>query len=328
MQAIVWKSYNLPKKALILEAVEKPSPKKDEILVKIQAASINSWDWDLVRGEPKILRIFTGIFKPSSPKVVGCDFAGIVESKGTEVNSINLGDVVFGDSSGCGFSAFAEYICVKESVVAAKSINSKLKFENLAAIPQAGVLALQGLSKGGPISQGDKILINGGGGGVGTFAIQICKSFGAEVTGVDSGDKLAIMSAVGADHVIDYKAQDFTTNGLVYDRILDMVAKRSRNEIKRSLVPRGSYVAIGGSLITLALVAITNKLSASKQRMTVLAHKPNVEDMLTLQKMIDGGKISPVIDQVYKLNEAADAIQYLGDGLVKGKVILSINSNP
>lgn len=205
MKAMVCHNYG-PPDVLKLEEVEKPTPKEDEVLIKVHAASVNSWDWDLLRGEFMNRLIFRGLLKPKL-KIIGCDIAGRVSAVGRNVTQFQAGDEVFGDISGVGWGGFAEYVCARENVLARKSAN--MSFAEAAAIPQAGVLALQGLRDTGQIQKGDKVLINGAGGGVGTFGIQIAKLFGAEVTGVDSTGKLEMMRSLGAEHVIDYTEEDF-----------------------------------------------------------------------------------------------------------------------
>ena len=219
MKAIVYHKYS-PPDVLELNEVEKPTPKDDEVLIKIHAASVNSWDWDLLRGKPFVNRLLFGLLKPKI-NILGVDIAGQVEAVGRNVKRFEPGDEVFGDISGCGFGAFAEYVCARENVLALKS--TSMTFQEAAAVPQAAVLALQGLRDKGQIQKGQKVLINGAGGGAGSFAVQIAKSFGAEVTGVDSTGKLDMMRSIGADQVIDYTQEDFTKNGQVYDLILDVV---------------------------------------------------------------------------------------------------------
>ena len=243
MKAIVYTRYG-PPDVLQLQEVEKPAPKDNEVLVKVHAASVNSWDRDLLSGTPFINRLlFFGVLKPKT-KILGCDIAGRVEAVGRNVKQFQPGDEVFGDISGCGFGGFAEYVCAHENSLAMKS--ASMTFGEAAAVPQTAVLALQGLRDKGQIQKGQKVLINGAGGGSGTFAVQIAKSFGAEVTGVDSTGKLDMLRSIGADQVIDYTQEDFTNNGQVYDLILDVVTYRSIFDYKRALSPKGIYVMLGG----------------------------------------------------------------------------------
>jgi len=242
MKAIVYSRYG-PPDVLELKEIARPTPKENEVLVKVLAASVNSWDWDLLRGTPFANRLMFGIVKPKIG-ILGCDIAGQVEAVGRNVKQFQPGDEVFGDISGCGWGGFAEYVCARENVLALKL--ASMTFEEAAAVPQAAVLALQGLRDKGKIQPGQKVLINGAGGGAGTFGVQIAKSFGAEVTGVDSASKLDMLRSIGADHVIDYTQEDFTKNGQVYDLILDVVTHRSIFDYKRALSPMGIYVMLGG----------------------------------------------------------------------------------
>jgi NADPH:quinone reductase-like Zn-dependent oxidoreductase len=242
MKAIVYEKYG-PPDVLELKEVEKPIPSDNEVLVKIHAASVNSWDRDLMRGKPFFNRMISGLLKPKY-RILGCDIAGRVEALGSMVKQFQLGDGVFGDLSGYGFGGFAEYVCARENALSLKS--ERMTFEEAAAIPQAATLALQGLRDKGQIQPGEKVLINGAGGGVGTFAVQIAKLFGAEVTGVDSTGKLDMMRSIGADSIIDYTKEDFTKNGQLYDLILDVVTYRSIIDYKRALKPGGIYVMLGG----------------------------------------------------------------------------------
>jgi len=243
VKAIVYTKYG-PPDVLELKEVEKPTPKDNEVLIKVHAASVNSWDWDLLRGTPFLNRL-GGLLKPKY-KILGADIAGRVEAVGRNVKRFQPGDEVFGDLSECGWGGFAEYVCARENALALKP--ASMTFEEVAAVPQAAVMALQGLRDKGQIQPGQKVLINGAGGGVGTFAVQIAKSFGAEVTGVDSTRKLDMMRSIGADQVIDYTREDFTKSGQRYDLILDVVAYRSIFDYKRALSPKGIYVFVGGSM--------------------------------------------------------------------------------
>ena len=246
MKAIVLNKYGSPDYLELID-VEKPSPKDNEVLVKVHAASINSWDWDLLNGIPFANRLMFGLLKPKA-KIIGCDIAGQVEKVGKDVTQLQTGDEIFGDLSLCGMSAFAEYVCVPENVIALKP--DGMTFEEAAAVPHTGVLALQGLRHKGHIQEGQKVLINGAGGGSGTFAVQIAKSFGAEVTGVDSSGKLDMLRSLGADHLIDYTQEDIFKNGQIYDLILDVVTYRSIFDYRRALSPTGIYVMLGGGSYT------------------------------------------------------------------------------
>ncbi|NOU98856.1 NAD(P)-dependent alcohol dehydrogenase [Paenibacillus planticolens] len=321
MKAVVYTKYGT-KDVLKLKEVEKPTPKANEVLVQIHAASVNSWDWDLLRGIPFLVRL-GGLLKPKY-NILGADVAGRVEAVGKHVKQFRPGDEVFGDISGCGWGGFAEYVCAREDALTLKS--SGMTFDEAAAIPQAAVLALQGLRAQGKIQKGQKILINGAGGGVGTFAVQMAKSFGGEVTGVDSTNKLNMLKSIGLDHVIDYTQIDFTQNGQRYDLILDVVGTRSLFDYKRALSPQGAYVMVGGSMARIFQLLLLGPWISriSKVKMGILIHKPNKEDLNIIKELFEADKVVPVIDRRYALNEVADALQYLGDGHPQGKVVIVV----
>jgi NADPH:quinone reductase-like Zn-dependent oxidoreductase len=263
-----------------------------------------------------------GLFKPRY-HILGSDIAGVVENVGQNVKNFKPGDEVFGDLSECGWGGFAEYVCAPENTLALKPPN--MTFEQAASIPQAGVLAYQGLFDYGKVDAGKKILINGAGGGVGTFAIQIAKSIGAEVTGVDSSDKLEMLKDLGADHVIDYRKEDFTKTGKHYDLILDNVANRSLFEYKRALNQNGIFVMVGGSMSTILQAMFFSKLISSigSRKLKILAHKPN-KDLESLNELFNSGVFQPVLEKPYSLLETPEAMRLLGEGYVKGKVVISI----
>jgi len=324
MKAIVYTKYGLPD-VLEFKEVEKPIPKDNEVLVKVHAASINDWDWGLLRGTPFMNRLFFGFLKPNTT-ILGSDIAGRVEAVGRNVRRFQSGDEVFGDLSGCGFGGFAEYVCARENALALKP--PRMTFESAAAVPQAAVLALQGLRDKGQIQPGQKVLINGAGGGAGTFAVQIAKSFGAEVTGVDSTRKLDIMRSIGADHVIDYTVEDFTKSGQRYDWILDFAAHHSIFDYYRALRPRGIYVMAGGSTVRLfqaLLLAPLISITTSK-KMGILMHKPN-KDLVFIEELFKAGKVRPVIDKRYPLGEVAEALRYFGKGHARGKIVITVEHN-
>jgi NADPH:quinone reductase-like Zn-dependent oxidoreductase len=313
MQAVVYAEYGTPD-VLELQEIDTPTIKDDELLVRVHASSINSWDWDLLRGKPWITRI-GGLRTPQHP-VLGADIAGVVEVVGSDVTRFQPGDEVFGDLSASGWGGLAEYTAAKEKAVAHKP--PSMTFEQAAAIPQAAILALQGLRDKKQIQPGQKVLINGAGGGTGTFGIQIAKSYGAEVTGVDSAAKLDMMRSVGADHVIDYATEDFTKNGERYDLILDVVANRSTSTYKRSLAPDGVCVVVGGTTATLL-----STLILGRRTVTILVHKPNATDLDLLADMFEAGTIVPVIDRRYALKDTAEALRYFGEGGVQGKILIA-----
>jgi len=322
MKAIVYTEYGTPD-VLQLKEVAKPTPKENEVLIKVHAASVNDWDWGLLRGTPFVNRLMFGLLKPKT-KILGCDIAGRVEAVGKNVNQFQPGDEVFGDLSGSGFGGFAQYVCAREDVLALKHAN--MTFEEAAAAPQAGVLAVQGLRKG-QIQKGKKVLINGAGGGVGTFAVQIAKSFGAEVTGVDSTRKLDMLLSMGADHVIDYTKEDFTKNRQAYDLILDVVVYRSMFDYKRALGSKGIFVMIGGSIPRIFQIVITAPLITRNKKLVILAHKPNPKDLFFINDLFEAGKVKPVIDRCYPLTQVPEALRYFGEGHHQGKIIITLEHN-
>ncbi len=323
MKAIVYHKYGLPD-VLELKEVEKPTPKDDEVLVKVHAASVNDWDWGLLRGKPFVNRLLFGLLKPK--RILGGDIAGRVEAVGRNVKQFQPGDEVFGDISGCGFGGFAEYVCARENALVLKP--ASMTFEEVAAVPQAAVLALQGLRDKGQIQPGQRVLINGAGGGAGTFAVQIAKSFGAEVTGVDSTRKLDIMRSIGADHVIDYTKEDFTKNGQRYDWILDFAAYHSIFDYNRALSPIGIYVMVGGSSARFFQVMFLGPLISmtTSKKMSILMHKAN-KDLAFMKELFEAGKVVPVIDKRYPLSEVPEALRYFGKGHARGKVVITVEYN-
>ena len=322
MKGVVYTKYGSPD-VLQLKEVEKPIPKDDEVLVKVHATSINSWDWDMLTGRPLEYRLFFGLLKPTKTNILGCDIAGRIEAVGRSIKQFRPGDDVFGDLCEGSWGGFAEYVCARENELSLKP--ASMTFEEAAATPQAGLLALQGLCDKREIKPGQRILINGAGGGAGTFAIQIAKSFGAEVTGVDSTGKLDMMSSLGADHVIDYTQEDFTKNGKCYDLILDVKTNRSIFDYRRALSSKGIYVTVGGrSARILQLVFLGSLISMTgSKKLTLIMHKPN-KDLNILNELFESGKIKPIIDRCFPLSETAEAFQYFGEGQFKGKVVLTV----
>jgi NADPH:quinone reductase-like Zn-dependent oxidoreductase len=325
MQAIVYTEYGSPD-VLQLKEIVKPTPKDNEVLVEVHAASVNDWDWGLLRGKPFVNRLaVSGLLKPKI-KILGGDIAGRVEAVGQNVKQFQPGDEVFGDLSACGFGAFAEYVCGREDSLALKS--TSMTFEEAAAIPQAAVLAMQGLRAKGQIQPGQKVLINGAGGGAGTFAVQIAKSFGAEVTGVDSTRKLDTMRSIGAKHVIDYTQEDFTKNGQRYDWILDFAGYHSIVGYNRALSPKGIYVMVGGSATTFLQILFLGPLMSTigNKKTGLLMHKPN-KDLASVKELFEAGKVKPIIDKCYPLSEVPDALRYFGEGHARGKVVITVKHN-
>jgi NADPH:quinone reductase-like Zn-dependent oxidoreductase len=323
MKAIVYTERGPPPVFQQIE-VEIPTPKDDEVLVKVNAASVNSWDWELLRTRPSMV----SLGKRSDPryKILGADIAGRVEAVGRDVKQFKPGDEVFGDLCQSGWGGFAEYVCARENALSLKP--ASMTFEEAAAVPQAGLLALQGLRKKRQIQPGQKVLINGAGGGVGTFAVQIAKSYGAEVTGVDSTSKLDMMRSIGVDYVIDYTKEDYTKSGQRYDLILDMKGYRSIFDYRRALRPRGIFVMVGGSWgLSFKLIFLGLLISIiGRKKMGILAYKPN-KDLASLIDLIDAGKVVPVIDRRYPLSEVPEALRYLGEGHAKGKLVITVEHN-
>ncbi|HMK03462.1 MAG TPA: NAD(P)-dependent alcohol dehydrogenase [Ferruginibacter sp.] len=319
MKAIIYSKYGGPE-VLQLKETDKPHPKDDEVLVKIHAVSINDWDWGLLHGD-FINRILNGFLKPKR-KILGSDIAGRIEAVGKNVTKFKPGDEVYGDLSG-QWGGFAEYTCAPEKALALKP--ARMRFEEAAAIPQAAMLAVQGLIDKGKIQPGLKLLINGAGGGVGTFGVQIAKLYGVEVTGVDSTAKLDMLRSIGFDHVIDYTKEDFTKNGKRYDLVLDVKTNRSMFDYARSLNRNGVYVSVGGSLGRLlqALLLAPWISMTSKKYLRIVSLKTN-KDLLYMNELFEAGKIKPVIDGSYRLSETAEALKRFGKAEHKGKLVITV----
>jgi NADPH:quinone reductase-like Zn-dependent oxidoreductase len=321
MKAIVCTKYGSPD-VLQLKEVAKPTPKDNEALVKVHAASLNAADFELLRGV-FVVRIVAPL-KPMY-KILGSDIAGRVKAVGRNVKQFQPGDEIWGDLSAHGFGAFAEYVCVPEKALRLKP--ASMTFEEAAAYPQAAVLALQNLRDKRPIQPGQKVLINGAGGGVGTFAVQIAKYFGAEVTGVDSTMKLDMLRSIGADQVIDYTQEDYTKSGQRYELILDVVAYHSIFEYKRALSPKGIFVYVGGSTAAIFQALFLGPLISrtGSKKMGVVMWKPNKkEDLDFLKEIYEAGKVVPVIDRRYPLSEVPEALRYLEEGHARGKVVITV----
>ena len=324
MKAIVYTKYG-PPDVLQLKEVEKPTPKEDEVLVKVQAASVNPYEWHFMRGKPLFMRLaVSGLLKPKN-NILGVDIAGRVEEVGRNVMQFEPGDEVFGGSDSGG--GFAEYVSVSENKLALKPTN--ITFEEAAAIPIAAITALQGLRDKGEIQTGQKVLINGAGGGVGTYAVQIAKSFGVDVTGVCSTEKLDIVSSLGADHVMDYTKEDFTKNGQRYDLIFDTAAYRSISDYKLALSTEGIYVMIGGSMPLMFQVMFSGLWISmtGRKKFKILMAKINSEDLVILKELFEANKVATVIDRRYPLSETAEAIRYIEEGHAKGKVVITVEHN-
>ncbi len=319
MKAIVYSKYGGPEVLQIME-IEKPVPKDDEVLIKVHAVSINDWDFGLLEGD-FINRLLNGLLKPKR-KILGSDIAGRIEAVGKNVTRFKTGDEVYGDLSNY-WGGFAEYTCALEKSLVLKP--AAMSFEEAAAIPQAAMLAVQGLIDKGKIQSGQKLLINGAGGGVGTFVVQIAKLYGVELTAVDSTGKLNMLRSIGFDHVIDYTKEDFTKNGRCYDLILDVKTNRSIFDYTRALCPNGTYVTVGGSMTRLfqALILGPWISMVNKKHIRIVALKTN-KDLLYLNKLFEKGKVKPVIDGHYQLNEFVEAFRLFGEAAHKGKVVITM----
>jgi NADPH:quinone reductase-like Zn-dependent oxidoreductase len=331
MKAIVQTEYGSPD-VLSLQEVDRPVVIANGVLVRIRATSVNAGDWHLMRGDPFLTRLmFGGILKPKI-KILGMDIAGQVEAVGQNVKQFQVGDEVYGDLSESGFGAFAEYVCATEAALVLKPTN--ISFEQAATVPCAALTALQGLRDCGRIKSGQKVLINGASGGVGSFAVQIAKALGAEVTAVWSTNKIEMMKTLsqgeryanGADHIVDYTQTDITKNGQQYDLILDAAAYRSVFDYRPILKPDGTYVLIGGSISRLFQVLLFGSIISRIMRRKVkcLTAKPNRSDLVILKDLIEAGKIVPVIDRTYNLGEVPMAICQLEQRQVRGKVAIIV----
>lgn len=323
MKAIVYNQYGPPEVLQLIE-MEKPIPKDDQVLVKVYAASVNAAEWHLLTADIFLVRLMTGgLLKPKNTRL-GSDVAGRVEAVGGNVTQFRPGDEVFGDIASSSSGSFAEYVAVSEMALALKPAN--LSFEQAAAAPLAGITALQGLRDQGHIQSGQKVLINGASGGVGTFAVQIAKVFGAEVTAVTSTGKLDQALSLGADHVIDYTKDDFTQNGQQYDLILAVNGYHPLSAYQRALAPQGIYVMAGGTpaQIFQALLLGPLKSKSGGKKITSLTAHANQKDLVILKELLEGGKIVPSIDRTYPLSETAEALRYLGAGHARGKIVITV----
>lgn len=326
MKAVVFTRYGGPD-VLRLEDVARPVPKDDEVLVRVHAAALNDWDWAAMQGIPLVNRFIFGLRKPAAGRqILGSDIAGRVEAIGKDVRQFRAGDAVFGDTAYMHgrWGGLAQYACVRQTGLALKAPG--MSFEEAAAIPQAGLLAMHGIRDAAKLEPGQRLLINGAGGGVGTFALQVVRPYGLEVTAVDHASKLDMLRSLGATHVIDYKREDFTSNGKQYDLIFDVKTNRPVGHYARALVPNGKYVTIGGTtsgLLQVALLGPLVSLTRGKTlRLVGLSPKYRVTE---LKEFFEARKIVPVIDGPYKLDDVPRLFQYFGDGRHKGKVVVTID---
>ncbi len=322
MKAIIYTEYGSPD-VLQFKEVEKPTPKDNEVLIKVYAASLNAADWHYMRGAPWLFRLASGLPNPKNI-FFGADVAGRVEAIGKNVTQFQPGDDVFGDLSACGRGALAEYVCATEDALALKPAN--VSFEEAAVVPLAAVTALQGLQSRAQIQPGYKVLVNGASGGVGTFAVQIAKAFGAEVTAVCSTQNVDRMRSIGADYVIDYTKEDFAKNGQQYDFILAANGYRSISDYKRALSPEGTYVMTGGATAQMFEAMLLGPLVSmtGKKKMGNSMAKPDKKNLTFMKQLLEDGKVKPVIDRCYPLSEVAEGMRYLEAGHAQGKVVITI----
>ena len=320
MRAIQSNTYGQPEEVLKMVDITKPTPKEGEILVKIHATTVNDYDWSHVRGKPYVYRLMFGLFKPKH-HTAGMELSGTVEGLGAKVTKFKVGDPVFGDISEYGFGTFAEYICITENAVLNKPL--ALGFDEAAALPHASTLAIQGLEDLGQLKEGQKVLINGGGGGVGSLGVQLAKLKQCEVTGVDSMEKLDMMKSIGYDHVLDYKKVDFTKNTDKYDLILDCKTGKNALSYLPILKSEGRYVTIGGSVLKLIGVLFWGKVFTlfSSKKLLILSLKPN-QGLERMAELLEQNKIKCIIDGPYPLEETARLIQYFGNGEHQGKIVI------
>lgn len=321
MKAVVLTRYGSPMD-LTVEEVDVPAPKSGEVRVEVHASAVNDWDWSIVRGRPYLYRLMFGLTKPRT-SILGAEVAGTVEALGDGATRFAPGARVYGDLSGGAFGAFAEYVCVPEGAL--HGMPSGMTFEQAAALPHAGLLARQGLVEVGAIRQGERVLINGAGGGVGALALQIAKAYGCEVTGVDKASKLDALTAMGFDHVVDYQRTDFTATGERYDLILDARSTRSPRRQLRALASGGRYVIVGGDVPRLLQTFFMGWIltKATGKRLAILALEPN-RGLDQVDRMFEAGTLAPVIDGPYALADAPRAIQRFGDADHVGKIVIEV----
>jgi NADPH:quinone reductase-like Zn-dependent oxidoreductase len=319
MKAVTYEQYGSTE-VLKFQDIEKPSPGDNEVLIKMRAVSLNLSDWEIMRGRPLYSRIW-GLFTPRF-KILGSDLAGRVEAVGRDVHRLEVGDEVYGDAMG-SFGGFAEYACAREEILEEKP--SGMSFDEISTVPQAGIIAFQGLGRGEG-QPGQEVLINGAGGGSGMFGIQMAKSWGAVVTGVDNSEKQKHMRAIGADHVIDYTKDDYTRTGKRYDRILDLVGTRSVFAHHRALKPGGVYRMVGGTMNSMLQTLLFGPLLGlfGAKKVGILAANANSRDLGSIVELVERGAVKVLIDKRYPLSEVAEAVRYVGEGHALGKVVITI----
>lgn len=324
MKAFLAKTYGDPSELKIFD-IPVPKPGEGEVLVKVKATTVNDFDWSLVTGKPAIYKLLFGISRPKRP-IPGMELAGVIEAIGSGVSHFKPGDRVYGDISAKGWGTYAEYACVHESTLV--HMPDEMSFEEAAAIPHASMLAYQALVTLGKVKDGQRILINGAGGGMGTFAVQIAKQYDVELTGVDTAGKAELMLSQGFDHVIDYRKEDFTRSGIKYDLIIDARTKRRIRRFLKVLVPGGRYVTVGGDITKLLQVAFAGPLITlfTSKNIQLLALRQN-KDLKVIEKLYREGKLSPVIDGPYTFEEIPRLIEEFGNATHKGKIVVSLGSS-
>lgn len=322
MQAMIYRAYGAPD-VLQPTTLARPAPKAGEVLVQVHAASLNQADLYLLRGEPLPLRLSTGLIRPKRP-TLGADIAGRVVAVGGGVTQFQPGDAVYGDLAACGFGGFAEYVCARAEALAPKP--ASLSFAQAAAVPMAAVTALQGLRAAGPVEAGERVLIHGASGGVGTFAVQLARAMGAQVTAVCSARHVEQARALGAEQVIDYTQEDFTRDERRYDLILVVNGRRSLAEYRRALSPRGRLIVAGGDVGTIMQATLLGPAVSLARGVTVrsLVARPSRDDLMFVRQLLDSGVVVPVIDRCYPLGELPEAMRYLAAGHARGKIVITM----
>lgn len=319
MRAVYYHNYGPPNEVLEISEKEKPVPKEDEVLVKVCAAPVNAGDWHLISGKPFPVRLMFGLSKPKNT-TPGSDLCGVVEAAGIEVKNFKLGDIVIGCMSDTGFGSYAEYVCIPEKFITLKP--GGITFEEAAALPVSAITPLQALRDHGNMQKGQKILINGASGGVGSYAVQIAKALGGEVTGVCSTKNVEFVKSLGADNVIDYRIEDFTKSGKEYDLIVDTAAHHKISDYKNALKPKGTYVMIGGPASKLFKVMLTGWMHKKKIKTMLMKYKK--KDLEYLKGLMESGKLKTRIDKSYSLDKIRKAFEYFENGGKSGKIILKV----
>lgn len=328
MKAFVYDRYGSPD-ILELKEVDRPTVADEQLLVRVRAAGINPYDWHLLRGDPYLVRMVGGLRRPRKATIAGSDIAGVVEAVGKNVTRFRPGDEVY---ACVNVGGYAQYVCAPQTLVAQKPAN--LTFEQAAAVPMAAITALQGLRDAGRLQAGQTVLVNGAGGGIGHFAVQLAKALGAaEVTGVCSTGKVELVRSIGADHVIDYTREDFTRSGARYDMVFDTAGNHSIRAFRRALKPKGTFVIVGGAAAARGKLlgpgaqvirAVLLSPLVRNQRIVTVAAKPSGQDLEFLRGLIEAGKVTPVVDRTFPFAEAPEAIRYLEQGHASGKVVVSV----